>query len=217
MNGFSAWKEGAIHYVPTILLSLGCLYLASRGYRGAWVGVAVFGFYGLFSLFFFRDPPREIVASPEELVAPADGTVVGIEELSDTPHFDGPCKRVSIFLSVMNVHVNRSPIDGTVKDVRYQEGKYKNAMRADSSQLNESNAVWLETPRGPMTVRQISGAVARRIVCRCKPGDALKKGERFGMIKLGSRTELYLPPTAEVCVRMKQKVRAGKTIIARFP
>jgi len=214
---FNAWKEGAIHYLPTLLISLVALYFACKGYRGAWVAVVVFGFYGLSSLFFFRDPPRTVTAQPNDIVSPADGTVVAIEDLKETPHFAGPCKRVSIFLSVLSVHVNRAPYPGRVNDVRYQQGRFKNAMKSESSETNESNAVWLATDRGPMTVRQISGAVARRIVCKAEPGDTLSKGEKFGMIKLGSRTELYLPPDTEVCVKIKDKVRAGKSVIARFP
>jgi len=214
---FSAWKEGAIHYLPTLLVGVVCLYFAARGYKGAWVGVVLFGFYGVFSLFFFRDPSRSVIAESREVVAPADGKVVGIEDLEASPHYDGPCRRVSVFLSVFDVHVNRAPFEGTVRMIDYREGRFKNAMKAESSETNESNAVWMDTDHGPVTVRQISGAVARRIVCKARVGEALAKGERFGMIKLGSRTELYLPPGTEVCVRMKEKVRAGVSVVARFP
>jgi phosphatidylserine decarboxylase len=213
---FSAWKEGAIHYIPSLAVAVFCLFLAVKGYRGAWVGVLVFGAYGLMSLFFFRDPPRQVLASASDIVSPADGTIVGIEDLKESPFYNGPCRRVSIFLSVFDVHVNRAPVAGTVTDVRYLEGEYKNAMKASSSQTNESNCVMMDSPQGPVSVRQISGAVARRIVCNAKVGDSLEKGQKFGMIKLGSRTELYLPPKTEVSVKLKEKVHAGTSIIARF-
>jgi len=216
-DSFSAWKEGAIHYLPTLVVGAVCLYFAARGYKGAWVGVVLFGCYGLFALLFFRDPSRAVTAEPREMVAPADGVVVGIEDLDESPHYGGPCRRVSVFMSVLDVHVNRAPFDGTVRAIKYRPGKYKNAMKAESSELNESNAVWMDTEHGPVTVRQISGAVARRIVCKAKVGETLARGERFGMIKLGSRTELYLPRDAEVCVKMKEKVRGGVSVVARFP
>ena len=213
---FSAWKVGAIHFVPALLLSAACFCLVFRGYKWAWIGAIVFLVYGLFSLFFFRDPWRAITAQPNEVVSPADGTVVAVEDLKETPYYTGPCLRISIFLSIFNVHVNRAPFEGTVQDIRHKDGAFKYAMRDDASDLNESNGIWLETPRGPMTIRQISGAVARRIVCAAKVGDTLAKGEKFGMIKFGSRTELYLPTGTAVCVKKGDTVRAGTTIVARF-
>ncbi len=216
MGSFSAWKVGLPYYLPLLLLGMACLALACRGHRWAWAGVAVFFVCGLFALFFFRDPPRGIHAAPNEVVSPADGTIVAIEDLKESPHYEGPCRRVSIFLSVLSVHVNRAPFEGVVKDIRYKRGEFLNAMRADTTDRNESNAVWMDTPRGPMTVRQISGAIARRIVCPVRVGDALEKGQKFGMIKFGSRTELYLPPDAEVCVKVRDKVAAGTSIVARF-
>lgn len=213
---FSAWKEGAIQYIPALLLALISFYFARKGYPVAWGGVAIFGFYGLFALFFFRDPPRKVTATPNEFVAPADGTIVGIEDLADTPHYNGRCRRVSIFLSVLSVHINRAAFEGTVTDIKYKPGAFVDARRADSSERNESNAVWMDTAHGPVTVRQISGAVARRIVCPIKVGEKLAKGEKFGMIKLGSRTELYLPPDTEVCAKLNDKVYAGSSTLGRF-
>jgi len=213
---FSAWREGLIHFLPALLMACACAYFAHRGVSALWVGAALLGFYGLFSLFFFRDPPRTVTAEANEVVSPADGTVVGIEDLDDSPYYDGPCRRVSIFLSVMSVHINRAPFEGSVEAVVYRPGRFKNAMKPESSHCNESNAVWMATAQGPMTVRQISGAVARRIVCPVSEGVVLAKGEKFGMIKLGSRTELYLPRSAQVCVKMKQKVYAGTSKVARF-
>ena len=212
---FSAWKEGAPYYVPQLLIGVVCL--AALRHSGFAAFSIPFFITGAYTLSFFRDPRRVITRDPDEIVCPADGTIVGIEQMAKTPHYAGPCTRISIFLSVFNVHVNRTPFAGSVRDIQYKAGLFKNAMKAETSNCNESNALWLDTARGPMTVRQISGAIARRIVCRAELGDTLAKGERFGMIKLGSRTELYLPPEVTVCVQMKQKVRGGATVVARFP
>ena len=213
---FSSWKEGLPYYGP--LLGIGALLLLLVGTSGAGLAVSLFVLAcGLFTLFFFRDPVRAITRVSGEIVSPADGTVVGIENLESTPHYDGPCTRLSIFLSVLDVHINRAPFDGQIADIQYQPGRFVNAMRSDSTNLNESNAVRITTSRGPVTVRQISGAIARRIVCRRNVGDTLARGEKFGMIKFGSRTELYLPPGTEVCVKLKEKVRGGSSVVARFP
>ena len=170
----------------------------------------------LFTLNFFRDPPRTITTNPDEIVSPADGLIDGIEELDDSPYYDGPCKRISIFLNVFNVHINRVPDDCTILSITQKDGEYRNAMDPHSAQVNESNWLHLDTPHGPMTVRQISGAIARRIVCPATQGLNLKKGEKFGMIKFGSRTELYLPCEAEILVNLKDKVKGGSTIVAQF-
>ncbi len=209
---FSAWKVGAPYYIPAI--GLGLVVLVAAFGTPFWYLAFPLLAAGVFTLFFFRDPPRRISEEPSDIVSPADGTVVAIEELSNTEFYDGPCKRVSIFLSVFNVHVNRAPTAGMVTKVRYKPGGYRNAMRADSSELNESNAIRMDTALGAMTIRQISGAVARRIVCLAAEGDTLTKGERIGMIKFGSRTELYLPLDAEVAVSLKDKVHGGSTVLA---
>ena len=133
------------------------------------------------------------------MIAPADGTVVAIEELTETPHYEGPCLRISIFMSVLNVHVNRAPCDCTVRDIRYAPGLYKNAMKEEASRVNESNALWLATQWGPVT-----------------PGTILTQGEKFGMIKFGSRVEVYLPPGTVASVALNRKTQAGITKLAKF-
>lgn len=211
--GFSAWKIGMPYYLPLLVIG-GGVTAFGWGSGLVWLGVAIL-LAGLFCLNFFRDPPRAISSDPLDIVSPADGVVVAIESLDDTEHYDGPCQRVSIFLSVFNVHVNRIPYPGTITKVVYKEGVYKNAMSAESSKVNESNAIWMDTPAGPMTVRQISGAVARRIICLPEPGDTLEKGVRLGMIKFGSRTELYMPVSVDITVSLKQRVKGGASIIGR--
>jgi len=212
---FSAWREGAVYYVPVLTAGF-LLFLLLRSFGGPAGLSAPVLVLGLGVLAFFRDPPRRVQAQPNELVSPADGRIVGIEDLAHTPHYDGPCRRVSIFLSILSVHVNRAPFNGTVRKIEYTPGRFKNAMKAESSETNEANTLWIETAHGPITVRQISGAVARRIVCNAAEGEILAKGEKFGMIKFGSRTELYVPPDTEVCIDMKAAARAGVTVLARF-
>lgn len=214
-SSFSAWKTGAPYYLPPLLLGLASLPFTS-GTSLVYLSAVVLAI-GAFVLFFFRDPPRRLPTDPKAIISPADGTVVAIEELAESPHYPGPCTCVSIFLSVFSVHVNRAPYDCEVRDLRYAKGRYMNAMKAESSKVNESNAVWLDTPAGPMTVRQISGAIARRIVCIPQIGEKLAKGQKIGMIKFGSRTELYLPPGVKIETTLKSGVRAGATIIARIP
>lgn len=212
---FSGWREGLPHYLPWFAIALIATgALRHSGYP--WLSIP-FWLFAFGTLMFFRDFPRTAPAQAHEVISPADGTVVAVESLAESPHYDGPSTRISIFMSVFNVHVNRAPFDGTVRDVRYAPGAYKNAMKPESSQVNESNALWLDTERGLITVRQISGAIARRIVCRAEPGTRLERGERFGMIKFGSRVEVYLPPEVEPLVAPGDKPRAGVTILARFP
>ncbi len=211
---FSALRAGAPYYVALLLLGLGAMqFLWGQGQ--VYLGMAAL-LPGFFVLYFFRDPVRRITTDSREIVSPADGVVVEVVRLESTPYYEGPCTRISIFLNIFDVHVNRMPDDGTIVHIDYRKGKYKNAMTAESSEVNEANAIWLETPHGPMTVRQIAGLIARRIVCAAKVGETLEKGEKFGMIKFGSRTELYLSPDVEVIVSEKEKVHGGSTVVARF-
>jgi phosphatidylserine decarboxylase len=170
---------------------------------------------------FFRDPQRRPPGDPSAVVAPADGWVRQIIRDSDHPLVGGPALRLQIFLSLFDVHINRSPCAGQVREVRYQPGRFLNAMRDEAGEANEANAVVLHTdylPHQPVVVRQIAGVLARRIVCHVGPGDQLQTGERIGMIKFGSRTELLVPdvPNWRVAVRVGQHVRAGQTILMHW-
>jgi phosphatidylserine decarboxylase len=176
---------------------------------------------GLFLMWFFRNPRRRIPTEPGIAVSPADGTVVSIEELDHDSFVGGPAVSIGIFLSVFNVHVNRAPVAGRVIGLSYRPGKFLNALRSASSRENEQLAVRLEAdfpPHRRFVVRQIAGAIARRIVCWLKPGDELTCGELFGMIKLGSRTELILPKEdgLQIAVRIGEAVRGGTSILARY-
>ena len=170
---------------------------------------------------FFRNPRRISPPAPGLVVSPADGKITDIEDIAFDDYIGGPAKKIGIFLSIFNVHINRAPIAGRVVGLRYRPGKYLNALRPESAQENEQLAIMLEenqTPFRGMVVRQITGAIARRIVCWLKPGDELGRGEQFGMIKLGSRTELVLPVEEglEIRVRLGDNVTAGTSVLAAY-
>src|SRR6185312_2739156 len=171
----------------------------------------VFGAAALCCLGFFRDPDRTPPALPGALVAPADGRVMVITEAVDP--WVGPAVRVSIFLSPLDVHVNRAPIGGLVKNVEYVAGRFLAAYRPEASEQNERCAVSLDGDRARLTVTQISGVLARRIVCRVRPGDLLRAGERYGLIRFGSRTDLMLPRGTDLRVRVGDRVRGGESVM----
>ena len=165
---------------------------------------------------FFRDPERTVPTDPKLIVAAADGTVMDIMESDENQVLKMKTRRVGIFLSIFDVHTNRAPIDGRVIYREHREGLYFDARRPECSEKNESMTWAFANPSATIVVRQITGAIARRIVAWAKIGDELKKGDRFGMIRFGSRTELYLPLNAELLVKTGDHVFGGSTIIARL-
>ena len=202
--------------LASLLAAAGCAIALAAGYP---LVIAALAPVWLFVLAFFRDPARRVPDDPNAVLAPADGRVTEISEVDDDPRIGGPAWRIGIFLSIFDVHINRAPCCGTVADLSYSAGRYLDARNPDSGRLNESNTVVL-ADAGPwkstIVVKQIAGLIARRIICTCGVGDALAPGQRFGMIKFGSRTELYLPARADVEIRVKvgDPVRAGLTTIA---
>ncbi|MFZ0335328.1 MAG: phosphatidylserine decarboxylase family protein [Candidatus Acidiferrales bacterium] len=177
-----------------------------------WLGAA-FVILGLFVLYFFRDPERQIPSEPGAVVSPADGRIV---EVVDEPLGGRPGKRISIFLSVFDVHVNRAPVGGQVRGVEYHRGRFMAAWNEKASLANEQNAITLATPAGEMTFKQIAGWVARRILCWTQIGDEVRIGQRIGMIRFGSRVDVWLPSDAEILVQRGQHVAGGATQIARW-
>jgi phosphatidylserine decarboxylase len=163
------------------------------------------------SLGFFRDPERTAPAAANVVLAPADGRVTAVDEAVDA--FVGPAVRVSIFLSPLDVHVNRAPIAGLVADAVYTPGRFVAAFRREAGDVNERCSVRLQGDHARITVVQVAGVAARRIVCRVGPGDKLAAGERFGMIRFGSRTDCYMPRGVEVTVRAGDRVIAGVSVI----
>jgi phosphatidylserine decarboxylase len=170
-----------------------------------------------YTVFFFRDPDRAVPADPHTVVAAADGTVLDIAEVEETEVLKTKMRRVGIFLSIFDVHTNRAPIDGRVIYREHRQGLCLDARRPDCSEKNEAMTWVFENSRATIVVRQLTGAIARRIVAWSGIGDELKKGDRFGMIRFGSRTEVYLPLMATVLVRVGDHVAGGSTIIARLP
>ena len=206
--------------IGTVAFAVGATVL---GFVGWWWLAALMVPVLLWLFAFFRDPERVVPDEQHAMVSPADGTVSDITEIEHDPLLGGPAVRVGIFLSVFNVHVNRSPCDGKVVKTIYKEGKFLNAMgHAKASEQNESNTVVLAEPKGDgrpvAVVKQIVGLIARRIIFNAKEGDVLKRGDRIGMIKFGSRTELYVPKWMEPQVKVKvgQKVRGAADVIARL-
>jgi phosphatidylserine decarboxylase len=198
-----------------ILVILAVFVIASW-FISVWL-TTLFVFLFICTIAFFRDPDRIAPADPNAIVAAADGTVTEISEVDEAEVLKTKARRVGIFLSIFDVHTNRMPIDGRVIYRQRRRGLCLDARRPDCSEKNEAMTWAFENPRATIVVRQLTGAVARRIVAWSQVGDDLRKGERFGMIRFGSRTEVYLPLAATVLVKMGDHVSGGLTIIARLP
>jgi phosphatidylserine decarboxylase len=198
--------------------------LLGPGRLPVWAVAAVEGVLALvlvWALMFFRDPHRDSPQDDALLLAPADGKVMDIETVEEMDFIGGPALRIGIFLSIFNTHINRAPCAARVERVTYRRGRYLNAMNPLAGKVNESNhlaLVRVSRPPDRLVVRQVSGAIARRIVCATREGQQLAGGEPFGMIKFGSRTELYVPAgeKIECMVRVGDKVKAGLTPLAKY-
>lgn len=214
-HGFAELTLFTLAYVLLSGLFIGLAYDLSFLF---WIPFLAITLVEIEIIYFFRDPEREISADPDSLVSPADGTITHIAEV-DEPEF-GKALRISIFLSIFNVHVNRCPFTAEVMDVRYFPGEYLDARKAESAVRNEQLWIDMIEPKTsrPMRVKQISGAIARRIVCWLKPGDVVSKGDRIGMIKLGSRTDLLIPADSvgELCAKIGDTVAGGSTVLLKF-
>lgn len=221
---FARWglSELIAFTVVCILSSVLLTVLAWLGFSGwlLWICSVILFLFWLEIVWFFRDPPRSIPNDPSAIVSPADGTIVELAEVEAEGFPLNKAYRIGIFLSVFNVHINRSPVTGVVKQLRFYPGKFLNALKTRSARVNEQ--LWIdlehETTGIPLRITQISGALAHRIVCELQIGQKLSKGEKFGMIKLGSRTELYLPlgTRFELNVKIGDKVKGGSTILMRL-
>ncbi|OGW40980.1 MAG: phosphatidylserine decarboxylase [Nitrospirae bacterium RBG_13_39_12] len=167
----------------------------------------------IFMAFFFRDPDRKIPDGESIFVSPADGKVIRIREIYEKDYLKSDSKKISIFMSPLDVHVNRAPCDGKVSVVKHSPGKYMAAFKNESSIKNENIVMIIEGKEGRILVRQVAGFLARRAVCKVKVGDLLKRGERYGIIKFGSRVDVYLPKDTNVSVKLGEMVKAGETVI----
>ncbi|MFH1703499.1 MAG: phosphatidylserine decarboxylase family protein [Nitrospirota bacterium] len=170
----------------------------------------------LFVLLFFRDPERKIPKGEDIFVSPADGKVILIKDVYEKDYLKAESKEISIFMSLLNVHVNRSPCDGKVSLVKHSSGKFLVAHKDAASMENENTVMVLEGKDGKIVVRQVAGFLARRIVCRAEVGDKLRRGERYGMIKFGSRLDIYLPKDVKIKVKAGDKIKAGETILGQM-
>ena len=213
---FARWGLAELQLMGWPLLALTCLFLGLCGWwrlfamvPGVMLGLVVY---------FFRDPSRQIPAAADVIVSPADGTIAEVTQLEEYDFLDGPAVRIGIFLSIFNVHINRAPRNAQVVAMHYKPGEFLNAINPESTLRNEFLWLGFEEPAGRrFAVRVISGLFARRIVCILRPGQELHRGEKFGMIKLGSRTELILPcHEVDLKVTVGQKVKAGSTVLAQY-
>lgn len=177
---------------------------------------AVFAALALFFAYFFRDPERTIPVGPGLVVAPADGRVMIAGPSDGRWSPPGAWQQITIFLSPLDVHMNRTPVEGRVTRVEYRRGKFLPAYK-DAANDNELNEVWMDSGGRPIVFRQVVGILARRIVCRVREGDELMRGQRIGLMKFGSRMDVFLPVEAELLVRVGQHVVAGETVLARMP
>jgi phosphatidylserine decarboxylase len=202
-------KEGLIFVVPSLCLSFVFFLL------GVYVVAAFFLLLTLFFLYFFRNPTRSTTSGTEELLSPADGRVMGIEELLEKEFLGETVRRISIFMSVSDVHVNRAPCEGSVDKVQHRDGRFKLAFRKGIDEENERNYIVVRRNSERFLLVQIAGFLARRIVCYVRENDRVEKGEPVGMIAFGSRVDVYMPTYYEPVVEVGQKVKSGLTVLAR--
>jgi phosphatidylserine decarboxylase len=205
-------REGVPFILPLLVIT-GFFWI-----WGAFAGALFFSLLTVFVVSFFRDPERSIPEADKAILSPADGKIIRIEPCREELLLKGPALKVSIFMSVFNVHINRIPISGRIADTAYRPGKFVSANLDKASTANEQNALLLETAGGErILLVQIAGLIARRIVCWVKKGDPAERGWRFGLIRFGSRVDVYLPPAARIQARLGQKTHGGQTILGYLP
>ena len=200
-------REGWPFLAPAVVVAA-----LVAGYSLVWS--IPFWIIALFVLQFFRDPPREVPGDAGTVVSPADGRIVAVEKAHD-PYLDRESIKISVFMNVFNVHSNRAPVDGEVREIWYSAGSFVNAALDKASSENERNALWIRAGAGAdVTCVQVAGLIARRILCYAKAGDKLERGQRYGFIRFGSRVDVYLPPDARIKAALGDKVYAASTILA---
>lgn len=200
---------------PFLLVTLGTSLAFAIG--GLWQGTVVGLLISGYILFFFRNPERIAPAGIDQMASPADGKVIYVGPAVEKDFLNEERTKISIFMSLFDVHINRVPVDGTVRDLKYHPGRFLAAFDDRSCEENERNAILLETNRGETLVMvQIAGLIARRILCYPGKGSFVMKGQRFGLIQFGSRVDIYLPPGAEALVKVGDRSRGGETLLAKF-
>jgi len=203
-------REGIIFFLPFLIVAVIFFYLFQKQPNMTFIYLGVVSFaFACMLILFFRDPERKIPEGENLIVSPADGKIMNIEKTEDQIV-------VTIFLSIFDVHVNRIPVTGQVVRLNYRPGKFKAAFMESASEVNERFEIEIITDKGNVTIHQIAGILARRVVCRLKDKQLVKKGDRFGLIRFGSRVDLFLPVTSQVDVKKGQKVIGGETVIGRL-
>ena len=208
-------REGLLYIVIAALVAAGAYAFAlNRRSWPLWLVAFLLTIIALWVAYFFRDPERTGDRGESVVIAPADGKVVLINEVDEPAFMGGRVTRISIFMNVFNVHVNRYPVSGIVRYVHYNEGKFLNAAEDKASLENEQSSVGIEAPHGRVMMRQIAGLIARRIITYSKVGDQANQGDRMGLIKFGSRVDVFLPPGAKILAKIGDNTVAGTTVIA---
>ncbi|EEF57595.1 phosphatidylserine decarboxylase [Pedosphaera parvula] len=220
-------RKAAFKMIFWTLVALGVIFVA--GALAAMLGtfilgisiflVALWGVFALFTLYFFRDPEAKVPTGPDLIVSPSHGVVDTIDEIDEPKFMGGRCQRISVFLSVLNVHVQNAPIAGKVAYYKYTNGQFLNAMKTESATHNENAYIGFESTDHPgekLGLRLIAGVLARRIVPFVNGGDEVARGERISLIQFGSRTDIYLPLSAKINVKLRDKVVGGETIIGKL-
>jgi phosphatidylserine decarboxylase len=211
-------REGLVFIAIAALIAAGTYAVAlNRRSWPLWILAFLLTIVALWVAYFFRDPERSGARGDQVVIAPADGKVLLIQQVDEPTFMGGKANRVSIFMNVFNVHVNRYPVSGTVKYLHYNRGKFLNAAAEKSSLENEQMSVGIETPRGRILTRQIAGLIARRIITYSKPDEKVEQGQRMGLIRFGSRVDVFLPLDAKILVKVGDITVAGVTVIAELP
>lgn len=214
--GFIKWRDGSI-LLTTMLLAIATIFQFMWANLLTLIFLCLSATIWLMVLYFFRDPTRAVVINPGLVVGPCDGTVKEIVTVEENHYLNEETTRISIFLSVFNVHVQRFPLKGVVSQVDHQPGKFLQAYRPEASQVNEFIAMVIDSAHGKILLKQIAGILARRCINYAQVGERINTGQRFGLIKFGSRIDLFLPQNAQILVGEGDKIYGGLTPVAQFP
>lgn len=214
--GFMIWRDGSI-ILTTLVVAIGIVFQVVWTNLPNLIFLCLAAAIWFLVLYFFRDPSRMVVNNPGLVIGPCDGTVKEVITTKEKPYLNEETTRISIFLSVFNVHVQRFPLKGVVSQIDHQPGKFLQAYRPEASQVNEFIAMVIDTPYGKILLKQIAGILARRCINYAQIGDRINTGQRFGLIKFGSRIDLFLPKNAQILVGEGDKIYGGLTPVAQFP